>query len=392
MKWLDRLAERLFTSPLLWGGLLSVTFHTVLGSSQTRLPPWFLQRVTGQWESYVCTTMFLIALAFVVARCIGLAIQVQLWHRIEQEGLLANGPQAMDLAARLEGLDKHAWPKRSLLYRRIEDAHQCCLRDHAASSYSTLLKALSEADYDRLDAQYGLMRVLIWAIPSCGSVATILAIAKVVERLAAEPSGDVLTGAAAGLSGAFNLFAFTVGLAVALVVLKFAIEQAEQLLLAAIDRQMSLVISTEVGARTAQPLLPTDQFRQLTEMLKSVATSLAQQTQNGPRTQGIAPSTAAQFKDLEAVVQAAVATALERQHSVSVAGGGATGLDGAGWKAIQHVLQKLAHVLEQQNAKLETEGRVSKHLTMIIDEGLRETSAPLGTHEGRQTVMISPQF
>jgi hypothetical protein len=162
-------------------------------------------------------------------------------------------------------------------------------------------------------------------------------------------------------------------------------------LLAAIDRQVTMVISADVGVRTVQPVLPTDQFRQLTEILKSVATSLAQQAQNVPRVQGSAPASAAQMKDIEAVVQTAVATALERQPAVSVAGG-TTGLDGAGWKAIQHVLQKLAHVLEQQNAKLETEGRVSKHLTTIIDEGLKETPAPLGIHDGRQTAMISPQF
>ena len=61
MKWLDRFAERVFTSPLLWGGLVSVIFHTLLGRSQAWLPPWLVERLTGQWESYVCTTMFLIA-------------------------------------------------------------------------------------------------------------------------------------------------------------------------------------------------------------------------------------------------------------------------------------------------------------------------------------------
>jgi hypothetical protein len=392
MKWLDRFAERLFTSPVLWGGLISIAFHTLLGRSQARLPAWLVQRLTGQWESYVCTTMFLIALAFVVARCISLAMQFGFWHKIEREGLLADAAPATPLAARLEAIEKHSGAKRSLLYRRLQDAQQSCLRDPAASSLSTQLKVLSDVDFDRLYAQYGLLRTLIWAIPSCGSVATILAIAQVVERMATENAGDVLSSAAAGLSGAFNLFAFTVGLAIVLVVLKFMIEQAEHILLAAIDKQVTTLVSAQSSAKIVTPGSQNDQLRQVTEMLKSVATSLAQQAQNAVRVQATAPSAGDQIKDIQAVVQAAVATALDRQPAMSMAGGGGTGLDSAGWKAIQHVLQKLAHVLEQQNAKLETEGRVSKHLTTIIDEGLKEVPAPLGIHDGRQTALVSPQF
>src|SRR5262245_21620875 len=389
MKWLDRFAERLFSSPLLWGGTASFIFHVLLERSQVKMPPWLLQRLTGQWESYVCTTMFLIALAFLVRRCIGLAIQIAAWQRFEHESLAAEG--AIPLAKRLDALEKHVWVKKSLLYRRLQEARQFCQRQDTTAPLATHLKELSDADYDRLQTQYGLMRILIWAIPSCGSVATILAIASVVEKLPSDTSGDVLTGAAAGLSGAFNLFAFSVGLAIILVVLKFAVEQAEQLMLAAIDRQVNLATAAESGGRTAQPALQADQFRQLTDLLKSVALSLTQQSQNGSRIAGIVPSTGAQIKEIEAVVQTAVATALQRQPAINMAGEPAT-MDSTGWKTLQHVLQKLAHVLEQQNAKLETEGRVSKHLTTIIDEGLKDAPPSLRIHEGRQTTLVSPQF
>src|SRR5262245_4232761 len=388
MKWLDRFAERLFSSPLLWGGTASFIFHVLLERSQVKMPPWLLQRLTGQWESYVCTTMFLIALAFLVRRCIGLAIQIAAWQRFEHECSAAEG--AIPLAKRLDALEKHVWAKKSLLYRRLQEARQFCQRQDTTAPLSTHLKELSDADYDRLQTQYGLIRILIWAIPSCGSVATILAIASVVERLPSDTSGDVLTGAAAGLSGAFNLFAFTVGLAIILVVLKFAVEQAEQLMLAAIDRQVNLATASALEGKTAQPASQADQFRQMTEILRSLAISLTQQSQNGSRTAGAAPATGAPMKEIEAVVQTAIATALQRQPSISVAGEPAS-MDNAGWKALQHVLQKLAHVLEQQNAKLETEGRVSKHLTTIIDEGLKDTPAPLRMHDGRQAPLVSPQ-
>jgi len=390
MKWLDRFAERLILSPLLWGGVGAFVFHFLLERSLIKLPLWLMERLTGQWESYVCTTMFWIALAFVVRRCVGLAVQIRAWQCFESDGLQADGRQP-PLAKRLEVLENHGWLKKSLLYRRLQDARQFCLRSDANSSLPTHLKELSDADYDRLHAQYGLIRTLIWAIPSCGSVATILAIAKVVERLPSENSADVLTGAAAGLSGAFNLFAFAVGLAVVLVILKFALEQTEQLMLATIDKQVNLATASESEGRSVQPTSQADQFRQLTELLKSMASSLAQQSQNASRIHGATPAGGAPVKEIEAVVQTAIAAALQRQPSISVSGE-ATGLDNAGWKTLQHVLQKLAHVLEQQNAKLETEGRVSKHLTTIIDEGLKETPAPLRIHDGGQSAVISPQF
>src|SRR4029077_8232428 len=99
--------------------------------------------------------------------------------------------------------------------------------------------------------------------------------------------------------------------------------------------------------------------------------------------QGIVPPANANMNDIGSVVQAAVATAIQRQPAMAVAGEPA-GLDSAGWKGLQHILQKLAYVLEQQNAKLESEGRVTKQLTTIIDEGLKETHPPLRIHDERR--------
>jgi len=383
MKWLDRFAERLFSSPLLWGGVLSCIFHVALDKIPIKLPTWLAQRLTGQWESYVCTTLFLIAIAFVVLRCIRLGVQIRACHRFESDGAPTEGSGPVPLARRLEELATDGWAKKSLLYRRLQEAQQLCQRPDTGTTLPSLLKELSDADHDRLHADYGLMRTLIWAIPSCGSVATILAIANTVERLPGDNSADVLASTAAGLAGAFHLFAFAVGLAIVLVVLKFAVEQGEQFILAAIDRQVSQAMPARIGERAGGPASPDNQLQQLTEVLKSVAHVLTQQSQSGSRMPAAASAAAAPTKDIEAVVQSAIAGALARQPALGMAGEPAS-LDSAGWKGLQQVLQKLVHVLEQQYAKVETEGRVSKQLTTIIDEGLKETNPPLRIHDPRQ--------
>jgi len=382
MKWLDRISDRLLKSPILWGGLLSAGFHLTPGKNLLKLPPWLLERLTGLWEGYVCTTLFFIAAAFLVIRCVGLTIQYRAWQRLEQEGA-AEGEKSASCERQLEVLEGDTWGKRSHLCRRLRDVHQLQARPDGTSSLASHLKDLSEADHDRLFADYGLLRTLIWAIPSCGSVATILAIAKVVERLPSEASSDVLAGTAAGLSGAFNLFAFSVGLAIVLVALKFAVEQAEQAVLTAIDKQIGSLASNETGPQ-ADPLPAQNlQFLQLTEVLKSVANTLSQQAQNGAKLQSPSAAPGLPLKDIESVVQGAIAAAMQRQPAASFGGGEMATMDSAGWKGLQHVLQKLAYVLEQQNAKLESEGRVTKQLTTIIDEGLKDSQPQLRVHDGR---------
>jgi hypothetical protein len=172
-------------------------------------------------------------------------------------------------------------------------------------------------------------------------------------------------------------------------VIKFALEHVEQLVLATIDKQVNLATASEVRPQAAPPASQAVQLQQLTEILKSVANSLSQQAQNASRATGAAPTATAaagaSTKDIEMVVQASIAAAMQRQPATTFSGGGdVTGIDAAGWKGLQHVLQKLAHVLEQQNAKLESEGRVTKQLTTIIDEGLKDTHPPLRIHDERR--------
>src|SRR4051812_5693045 len=124
MKWIDQIAVRLLASPILWGGLLSGAFHFGVKKIPLKLPPWLFERLTGQWESYACTTLFLIAVAFFVTRCVGLAIQFRAWQRFETDALHSEDEKRAPLNHRLEALESDVWCKRSLLCRRLHDALQ----------------------------------------------------------------------------------------------------------------------------------------------------------------------------------------------------------------------------------------------------------------------------
>jgi hypothetical protein len=178
----------------------------------------------------------------------------------------------------------------------------------------------------------------------------------------------------AGLSEAFNTFGFEVGLAILLFVARSLLEQAEQRLLAAVDRQVSLVMAEYLVGEDAAPQSQSRQLQQLTQTLESLASTLGQQSEFARRAQPLSrlasgtSSPEVPSKEIETAVQRAIASALERHTPLGPIGSPAA-LDAAGWKSLQQLLQRLADVLEQQNAQLETDGRVSKQLSAIIDEG-----------------------
>lgn len=370
MKLLERVTERVLWSPLLWGGAMAFAFHSLLEFSSFNLPGWALDRLTGKWESYVCSSLFFVAVAFLAIRCISLISQVRAWQLCATQQTTDDAePASFEIL--LEPLEANSWLKDSVLARRLRDVCDFSQREGTAAALDARMKQLSDADYDRLYTDYGWMRTLIWVIPSCGSVATLLAIAGVVENFPTEPDGNVLGPAVAGLSAAFNVFAFAVGLGVVLVVIKFAVEQAEQQMLAAIDKLMNATAATHVGESAVNPKLPGNELLQLTDVLKTVATSLSQATQNGSGVLGASMYSGKQPQDMEAVIQAAIAAAVAKQPAAG-RGGDIIPFDGGNMQGLQPILQKLVQVLERQNARIESEAGVTTQLNNIIDEGLQE--------------------
>ncbi|MFO0916482.1 MAG: hypothetical protein U0795_26230 [Pirellulales bacterium] len=383
MAWFDQIASRISTSPFLWGGGTSIAFHMVLAKAHDWVDPMVLRYSTGRWENYLSTTLFFVGVSYLVKR--GAAIGIQTW-------MLGRLPAAnsTDAAARDKSLE--AWrlavsktPGLSsmTLGRRIQELSGYRKQQPAAPLHA-YAKELSEADYDRLYYSYGFIRLLTWAIPSCGSLATILAVARTVERLTSGANGDALSGATAGLAEAFNLFAFSLGLSMALVVLKFVVEQADQRLLNRIDHRLSPITAAEPEGRPATADNLVDQVRELTQSVGEMARSLSLQASAGPAVAGAsgrstAPATPwGSPQEFGAAIERAMSAAMERQTQTGLGGASAVGgVDAAGWRSLQQVLQKLAVVLEQQHAKLESEGRVSKQLTAIIDAELNQEKSPM---------------
>lgn len=381
MVWLDRFTYRIMASPILWGGVAATAFHFLVRKSGEAIPPALLRCLTGSWDAYLSTTMFCMALAFIVVRAVEMVSDYLAIRQSVPASDDARTP-SVSPAEILENLDKNTFLRRSGWYQRLQEAHQLAKRSTASSDISSQLQVLSDSQFEQLRQRYSLARLLTWAIPSVGSVATVLAIAKAVELLSPGPSDAIFAAVASGLSAAFQTFAFTIGLSVALVVMRHLLEQIDHRIFSESDRQLERLFASTKDTKAAPADSMQDQLRQLADGLRSISTTLAQQVNVARINPGVpnvsvaAPSSGMDPKEVELLVQRAVAAVAQRMPTTNVSNDGGS-IDAAGWKSLQQVLQKLAHVLELQNQKLESEGRVSKHLSAIIDEGLSETRPAL---------------
>jgi biopolymer transport protein ExbB/TolQ len=375
----DRLAQRIFQSALLWGGLLSVGFYLSLGFAEKWVNPWLFRALTDRWESYLCVSLFLVGVASLTIRAIDILLQSSVLLKSNGESPQVGEESDSDEPVLMATPDllleelKKTNATGSHFYRRLNAAWQMADRDVAANSLDRHLQEAAATDREQMDRHYDLTRFLTWALPAVGSLATVLGIAAAISQLNATTSEELIKGVTAGLSVAFDTFALSLGLSIVLVLYKFVDSQCEYLLISGIDRRVRQELQVhleETGDRSAGQL---EQLRVLTQTMVKATEKLAQQGSQPRQAPFVGAASTAEFdeKKIENAVARAMASALEQQatHGGGAASGGP--IDMSGWKPLQQALQQVASYLARQQAKQEDEGEVVQQLINIIDDELK---------------------
>ncbi|MEK6233861.1 MAG: MotA/TolQ/ExbB proton channel family protein, partial [Planctomycetales bacterium] len=147
-------------------------------------------------------------------------------------------------------LETEAWSRRiqeSILGRRLRAGLKHVRRHASADELSAELKSLSEDEADRQYAGYGLVRVIIWAIPILGFLGTVMGITLAIANLSSV-SGSLeksIPQVVGGLSVAFDTTALALGMSMVLMFAQFVVEQAETKTLELVDDRAEL----ELGER-----------------------------------------------------------------------------------------------------------------------------------------------
>jgi biopolymer transport protein ExbB/TolQ len=259
---------------LLWGGLASLGFYTLIHSG-TLNHEFFQRYFAGHWVEYVTTTMFFVAVAQLVLRASDVADQRSRLHKPLFDQVVPV-PRAVDEARiLLEQLDNAPrQDQEGYLPCRLRKALESIRRKESADFLDDELKYLAEADAGRSHASYALVRIIIWAIPILGFLGTVIGITMAIARLSPQALENSLSEVTSGLGVAFDTTALALALSMALMFIHFFVDQVESRLLAEVDA----CVATELGDRFEQTGTQRDAYLATVERMAEAVVQATERT------------------------------------------------------------------------------------------------------------------
>jgi len=371
------LSQSLAKSPVLWGGLMCAGFYGLISLRIVRS-----EQVNWIFAShpveYVATTMFFVGLAALAIKLGDVADQRRGLARRLLGPIPPGGQPVTDcepLAARLKQLPERQ--HNSYLVRRLRDAFEHVRRNGSADAIDEELKYLADLDAGRLYASYGLVRMIIWAIPILGFLGTVIGITMAIGKLAPESLETSLPTVMSALSVAFYTTIQALGLSIVLMFAQHFTSQQENALLAEVDRRVEEEL---VGRFERLPDGPDGQLvavrRMLQDLIDSTERLVRQQAELWQASLDAAQerwATVAQSAGEQ--LQTALAGALDeslRVHAREVVAAQERGNDTnrQDWQQLQHALiQNTEMVADLQRAvvqKAEVLGRAVEATDQVV--------------------------
>lgn len=230
-------------SPLLWGGVTSLGFYSLHAGEVLRGD--FVDRYfAGHPVNYVETIAFFIALAALVLKALDVwgqfaTVRGRVFPAVSPESQAVADCAAMQ--AQLDGLP--AALGRSYLVRRLHAGLEHVRRNQSAAGLEEELKYLADQDAGAAHASYGLVRLIVWAIPILGFLGTVMGVTIAIASLSPEQLEKSLPQVVAGLGVAFDTTALALGLSMVLMFVQFLIDRVELRLLARVDEQVLMELA-----------------------------------------------------------------------------------------------------------------------------------------------------
>jgi len=239
--------------------------------------PLMVRYFAGHPIEYITTVMFFVGIAILLVKYLTILSQRQ---RLQRGTILPLNQQPLpvsqaghDLSIVLNYEKKYG---TSLLTERLKTHLHFLCRSHSASNLHFELRSHAETAAAKADADYGLIRLILWAIPMIGFLGTVIGITAALDNLDLNAMNETSKKLSAGLAVAFD----TTGLAIALVVLlffvQFLVHREETNLLTETDRLTEM----ELCGRFEQndPAKENDPIVTIRRMLETITDSIGQAT------------------------------------------------------------------------------------------------------------------
>lgn len=275
MKTSNNFFQKVFASPILWGGLLSLGFYAALHNGLIT-HPMMHRYFAGHEVEYITTIMFFVGLSALTMKFFQVAGQ----RKALKSGTVLGERSPVKAEARhvghfLEKLDEHERKHgASLLTRRLRAALRFVGLGASSEELDTELRYLSDEDATKADSDYGLVRLILWAVPMLGFLGTVIGITMALGDLDLNAINESSKKLSAGLSIAFDTTALAIALDLVLYFIQFLVYRAESNLLWEVDHQAG----EELRGRFETSMTPEDnsQVVAVRRMFDTVAESLEQ--------------------------------------------------------------------------------------------------------------------
>lgn len=235
---IQKLAASIVSSHLVWGGLASFGFYTLIFTGV--LEGRFYQRYfTDHWVLYAETILFFVGLAWLVLKCGALAAQRALLAESifsARHGSSEPTIAAEELLSQLDELEERQ--REGYVASRIRAALELVLRKRTGDALDDDLRYLAEDADNQAHASYAFLRFVVWAIPILGFLGTVLGITVAIANLSPQAMEQSLGEVTSGLGVAFDTTALALALSMVLMFGQYAVDRMERRLLADVDRRV----------------------------------------------------------------------------------------------------------------------------------------------------------
>lgn len=202
--------------------------------------PFILRYFAQHPVEYVETAMFMLGIAALVLK----AFEVWSQKMASTEAVLpkarGGGVSATEAPSLLRLLEHLPAARQGHVYvSRLRKGLLHVQRAGSAEKLDDELKYLAEEDADRAHASYGLVRMVIWAIPILGFLGTVIGIALAMGKLSPQALDTSLPEVMSNLTIAFDTTALALALSIVLFFGQFAVDRYEQGLLDDVNEQVA---------------------------------------------------------------------------------------------------------------------------------------------------------
>ena len=190
----------------------------------------------------------------------------------------------------------------------------------SAENLEERLKHLADLDAERAHASFGLLRLIVWAIPILGFLGTVIGITMAIASLKPSALEESMVEVTAGLGVAFDTTALALALSIILMFIQFYVDRAEGGLLAAVDARVQAELIGRFREVSADPDTQVAAMRRMSQtMIQSMEETVRRQAE-------LWRSAAEQNQQHWGEVQSTLVRAAENlaavQHAAGAEGGG----------------------------------------------------------------------